>query len=549
MDEAERCTRVAYIDRGRLIVNGEPDDLKQLPQVTPSGTVRWELEVSQPAAVLKRIRSQPGIVDATLFGQTIHVLAEEKIGAADFAGLADIPDDEISTRPIAPSLEDVFVTLSKANQTTDDVTKTEVSVSTTPTSAETDQNAVKSPELSENREESTDAVTVSARSKPGLLAGFAAVFLKEISHIRRQPTTLFFAFVVPALQMFVFGVAIDTQIERIPTVVYDLDGRTPALKLRESFENSRTFHVVGRVLTDESFRRALSSGRAKVGIRIPANYTEQQLAHEQAHVQVLIDGSDSQVATTALNTTNLLGFRLSATQAREMAESLNEAPARDQYGSVSLPVEMRARLLYNPNLESSHFFVPGLVGLILQLVTLFLTSFAVVRERELGTLEQLFVTPVSRAGLLLGKLLPYALLGFVETLIVLNLMVFVFDVPIRGSLTLLLSLSMLFLLCALGLGLLVSTVAKTQLQAIQFAFIIMLPSVLLSGFIFPRSQMPLPVYLLTFSIPVTYFLDILRGVVLRGCDLFDLRHAVLGLTICTIVVLGLSLARFRKQLE
>jgi ribosome-dependent ATPase len=224
------------------------------------------------------------------------------------------------------------------------------------------------------------------------------------------------------------------------------------------------------------------------------------------------------------------------------------APARNETGDLALPVEMRTRLLYNPNLESSHFFVPGLVGIILQLVTLFLTSFAVVRERELGTLEQLFVTPVSRAGLLLGKLMPYALLGFVETLIVLNVMVFVFDVPIRGDLTLLLLLSTLFLLCALGLGLLVSTIAKTQLQALQFAFIIMLPSVLLSGFMFPRAQMPGPVYALTFAIPVTYFLEILRGVVLRGAGFLDLLPSITGLSLCTVVILALSLLRFRKQL-
>ncbi|HAH43673.1 MAG TPA: ABC transporter ATP-binding protein, partial [Planctomycetaceae bacterium] len=201
------------------------------------------------------------------------------------------------------------------------------------------------------------------------------------------------------------------------------------------------------------------------------------------------------------------------------------------------------------DLDSSHFFVPGLVGIILQLVTLFLTSFAIVRERELGTLEQLFVTPVSKSGLLLGKLAPYALIGFVETLIVLTLMVFFFGVPIHGSLWELLLLALLFLICGLGLGMLVSTVARTQLQAIQFAFLIMLPSVLLSGFMFPRSQMPLPIYLVTFIIPVTYFLEILRGIVLRGADLVDLLPYVSGLTLCCIAIIGISLKRFQKQLS
>ena len=193
--------------------------------------------------------------------------------------------------------------------------------------------------------------------------------------------------------------------------------------------------------------------------------------------------------------------------------------------------------------------MPGLIGIILQLVTLFLTSFAVVRERELGTLEQLFVTPVGRSGLLLGKLLPYAIVGFVELLIVLMVMLYVFSVPINGSIPLLLSLAMLFMVCSLGLGLLVSTLAKTQLEAVQFAFVIMLPSVLLSGFVFPRAEMPLPIYVITFAIPVTYFIEILRGIVLRGADFVDLLPWVCGLTICGLVVLTLSVTRFRKQLN
>jgi ribosome-dependent ATPase len=234
--------------------------------------------------------------------------------------------------------------------------------------------------------------------------------------------------------------------------------------------------------------------------------------------------------------------------AKLMAEGLPIVPARDEAGAAALPIELRTRVLYNPNLDSSHFFVPGLVGIIMQLVTLFLTAIAVVRERELGTLEQLFVTPVSRAGLLLGKLAPYAVLAFGETLIVMNVMVYLFGVPIRGALPLLLSLSFLFLLCALGLGLFVSTISKTQLQAFQFAFMIMLPSVLLSGFIFPRNQMPDPIYLVTFAIPATYYLEILRAIILRGADFFDVLPSVIGLTVCTIVVLAFSLMRFRKQL-
>jgi ABC transporter DrrB family efflux protein len=386
------------------------------------------------------------------------------------------------------------------------------------------------------------------RARQGELSGLAAMLLKEFSHIRREPATIFFMLVVPVLQTIIFGYAIETEIENIGTVVYNMDGRKASRELVDAFRNTRTFAIAENAFDDESFRRALSSGRAKVGVRIPPDYSEKLVRGEQVQVQVLIDGSDSQVATTALHATNLLGTAKSTQLARALAEALPRVPARDPVGKAALPIEMRPRLLFNPDLESSHFFVPGLVGIIMQLVTLFLTSFAIVRERELGTLEQLFVTPVGRMGLLLGKLVPYAAIGFVEMLLVLTVMVYVFGVPINGNLWLLLALSTLFLVCALGLGLLVSTLAKTQLQAMQFAFLLMLPSVLLSGFVFPRAAMPVPIYLLSFGIPVTYFLEILRGVVLRDADFVDLVSQVVGLSACCLVILAISLARFRKQL-
>ncbi len=564
MDEAERCSDVGYIYDSRLIVCGQPDDLKQLPEVTPSGTQRWEFSVPDPAANLQKLRQFPGVVDATLFGHTIHVLADKGTEPTQFAQHLDLAPDLLRARTITPSLEDVFVTLSRAAEAGT------LKLRPTQSSAASDSNAQPTQPDSPNRtvvpglkpaaepverdtsvsNRSTDSehpLPVDHRRRPRLFHGWLAVFIKEFSHIAREPTTLFFTFFVPVLQTIVFGFAINTEIENIPTVVLDLDGRSQSRELREAFRNTRTFQIVERVVSEDEFDRALTSGRAKVGIRIGPDYSNRLLAGEQVHIQVLIDGSDSQVATTALNTANLLGLNLSTRRARAFAESLPNVPSRDETGRFAIPIDMRTRLLFNPNLESSHFFVPGLVGIILQLITLFLTSFAIVRERELGTLEQLFVTPVSRAGLLFGKLTPYALLAFGATLIVLNVMVFGFDVPIRGSLSLLIALSFLFLLCALGLGLMVSTIARTQLQAIQFAFLIMLPSVLLSGFMFPRNQMPLPIYLATFAIPVTYFLEILRGIVLRGADIMDVLPSILGLTVCTVVILGVSLVRFRKQ--
>jgi len=541
MDEAERCTDIGYIYLSNLIANGKPEDLKELPDVTPAGTKRWELSIPHPAESLARLRNVDGIHDATLFGQTLHVLADESLSPERLLEHA-VPEATLLTdasfREITPTLEDVFVTLSRAAERR--------------TSGALDAKIDPQPEAVKPIPEPKPIQQPTSKPKqprPAVrsTSGFRAIVLKEFSHIWREPATLFFMFVVPVLQTIIFGIAIDTQIENIPTVIYDLDGRQRSRELIDAFRNTRTFSIRDRVYNEETFRRALTSGRAKVGIRIPQNYSELLLSGQQSQVQVLIDGSDSQVAVSALNSTNLLGVNQSLQISRKIAESLNRVPARDRFGHVSLPIEMRPRLLYNPDLDSSHFFVPGLVGIILQLVTLFLTSFAIVRERENGTMEQLFVTPVGRSGLLLGKLFPYAVIGVIETLLVLTVMVFGFGVHIQGNLTLLMILSLLFTVCSLGLGLLVSTVAVTQLQAMQFAFLIMLPSILLSGFVFPREEMPLPIYWITFGIPVTHYVEVLRGLVLRGADFRDLIPQTISLILSAIVILGLSLSRFRKQ--
>lgn len=541
MDEAERCTDIGYLYQSKLIICGKPEELKALPQVTPPDTHRWELELPTPAAYLGPLRQMDGVRDATLFGQTIHVLADEQIAGNEMLERLRAPADHSQSRPIEPTLEDVFVTLSRAAERgdTDERPNYEEFLSTVSDHAEPATWPEIEPAAAAEREEPT---------RPKLMWGFRAVLTKEFFHIRRQPTTIFFMLVIPTLQTLIFGYAINVKIEHIPMVVHDLDGRPQADQLIEAFQNTHTFDVVRRVTDDESFRRAITAGWAKVGVRIPPDYTDRLVRHEQAQVQVLIDGSDSQVATTALNAANLLGINRSLSIARLTADTAQIAPARNELGDLAMPIEFRPRLLYNPDLESSHFFVPGLVGIILQLVTLFLTAFAIVRERELGTLEQLFVTPVGRGGLLLGKLVPYALVGCVAMLVVLNVMVFVFGVPIAGNIVLLFSLSTLFLVCALGLGLLVSTIARTQLEAMQLAFMIMLPTVLLAGFMFPRSEMPFPIYLFTFAIPATYFLEILRGIVLRGADFIDLLPEAAGLAICCVVILALSIGRFHKQL-
>lgn len=549
MDEAERCTDVGYLYLSHLMVVGQPAALKQLPQVTPPGTERYELRVASPTAVLEKVRSLEGVRDATLFGERIHLLAAQGWEGGQIRERLGLSRESFEFQPTQPSLEDVFVTLTaEANRHGPEG----MELSPPPTTEQLEESP---DDVDQPASTSNPPGTIPVLASPGngnrrrVPRGLGAILIKEFLHIRRQPTTLFFMFLVPVIQTIIFGYAINTQIENIETVVFDLDGRTEARRLTEELVNTRRFRIVERVFDQGSFDAALRSGRASVGIVIPPRYTERLLMGEQVQLQVLIDGSDSQVATTAQNTAQLLGQHISIELARRKGEALQLAPARDAEGGGTLPIEVRTRLLFNPDLDSAHFFVPGLIGIILQLVTLFLTSFAIVRERELGTLEQLFVTPISRTGLMIGKLIPYALVGLVELLILLATMVYIFGVPIQGNIWLLIGLSFLFIVCSLGLGLLISTIAETQMAAFQMAFLIMLPSILLSGFVFPREEMPLPIYGLSYALPATYFVEILRGIILRQAAFGDLATAVVGLSICCFAALVASVLRFQKKIK
>ncbi len=551
MDEAERCTDIGYIFLSRLLLLGRPSDLRQLPEVTPEGTTWYEIQVPSAMQQLPILRKQPGIRDATMFGERLHVLADSSIPQARLIGSLEVDSKQCEIREIGPTLEDVFVTLTRnAESRRVPGEPAETQIVETTNLANEGTSITEAEPLPEQRPvqaqqfEQPAGSTVSGRS----IDGFWAILIKEFAHMRRQPATLFFMLVVPVFQTIVFGYALDTQIENIPTVVFNMDGRRHSRELEDSLVNSQRFKITEHVFDDGSFQRALTSGRAKVGVRIPPDYSDKLLARQQVHVQVLIDGSDSQVATTAQNAAKLLGVNLSIERARAFGEAIRVAPARDEAGDLERPIDIRTRLLYNPDLESARFFVPGLVAIILQLVTVFTTAFAIVRERELGTLEQLFVTPVGRLGLMLGKLVPYAVMAFVEMLIVLTVMVYLFDVPVRGSILLLLLLSALFITCTLSLGLLISTIARTQVAALMFSFMTMLPAVLLSGFMFPRDEMPNEIYWLTFVIPATYFIEILRGIVLRGADTIDLFADIIGLSVCCIVIMAASVTRFRKTL-
>ena len=374
-----------------------------------------------------------------------------------------------------------------------------------------------------------------------MFRGFRSIFYKEVIQISRDPLTLALMLLVPMIQLMFFGYAINTDVRNIKTAVYNLDPGPQSRDLLRAFENTDYFQIVRYVGSDEELNNSIVTGSVKVGIKIPPDYSDRLLANRQATVLVLIDGSDSSIATQSLQVASQVGLT-------ESLARLSTELEGSRSGTSQLPIEVRPKMLFNPDSRSANFMVPGLIAVILQIITTLLTAFSIVREREQGTLEQLLVTPVRPFGLMLGKLVPYGLIGIVETFTVLTVMRLVFDVPINGSLLLLLSLSILFLFTALAIGLLISTKAQNQMQALQFAWLIMLPSVLLSGFMFPRDSMPVVMKFIGYLVPATHFMEIIRGIVLRGATLFDLLPEVLTLVFMGVVLLVLSAFRFRKKL-
>lgn len=363
--------------------------------------------------------------------------------------------------------------------------------------------------------------------------GFGAVFYKEALHVRRDFATLFFSLIIPMLQMMVLGYGIDTNIRQIHTVVYNADGRRESRELLDRFKNSDTYHIIRYVNNDRDLNDAIISGQCRVGIKIPVDYSDKLLHQMAAQVLVLIDGSDSSVAGQAINVSTAIG----------LDESLRRVLASDS----SFAVDMRPKILFNPDSRSPNFFLPGLTAILLLNVTTFLTAFSIVREKERGTLEQLFVTPVRPMGLLLGKLLPYLVIGFFELCMLLIFMRFIFLVPIHGSLLLLAFLSLPYLFVSLSLGILISSKAGTQAQAMQLAFLTILPSVFFSGYIFPRETMPKFCYALSFFIPATYFINITRGIILRGASWVHLWTDAFALFLMGTLLLIVAARRFHNK--
>ena len=364
--------------------------------------------------------------------------------------------------------------------------------------------------------------------------GFSAVFYKEALHVRRDFGTLFFSLIIPLLQMFLLGFGIDTNIRQINTVVYNADGRRESRELLDRLRNSDTFRLARFVESDHDLTDAIVSGKCRVGIKIPVDYSDKLLHQISAQVLVLIDGSDSSVAGQAINVTTSIG--LDESLRRVLASS--DAP---------FAVDMRPKILFNPDSRSPNFFLPGLTAILLLNVTTFLTAFSIVREKERGTLEQLFVTPVRPMGLLLGKLLPYLMIGFFELCMILTFMRFLFSVPIHGSVLLLALLSLPYIFVSLSLGILISSKANSQAEAMQLAFLTILPSIFFSGYIFPRETMPKFFYVLSYFVPATYFIDITRGIILRGAGWVHLWIDAVALFLFGTMLLVIASRRVQNK--
>jgi len=359
---------------------------------------------------------------------------------------------------------------------------------------------------------------------------------KEFVQMRRDRFTLGMMIGLPAIQLLLFGFAIRTEVRHLPTVVLDESRTTESRALVAAVRNTGNFDIIGPAANRDEVKRRIERGEARAAVIIPPDYEVDIKRRRTAQAQVIVDAADPLASSAAIGGATLAG------QARSMAL----APPGARRDAA---IEIRVRPWYNPALESSIYIVPGVIGLLLTLTLLMITAMALVRERERGTLEQLIVTPISKTGLMVGKVLPFALVGYVQVTVILILGRFVFDVPVRGSLVLLYVITMPFIVASLALGLFVSTVVRTQVQAMQLSFVFILPTVLLSGFMFPREAMPVFAQWLGAVFPITYYLRVLRGILLKGVGAEALWHDTLALSLFAILLLAFSVRRFQKNIE
>ena len=369
---------------------------------------------------------------------------------------------------------------------------------------------------------------------------------KEFLELRQNPRLFGIVIVAPIIQLTMLGYAATTDVRDVPVVVADADRSPASRNLIARFDASRSFTVIDTVTSVRDIDAFLQRGDAWIALAIPTGYGASIQEGAPASLQVVADGSDSNSTTVALGyATALIGE-----YATDLIASGPPSPVASARQTPAAPaIDLRVRVWFNPQLESRFFMIPGVLALLLLLVTANLAAMAIVREKELGTLEQLNVTPLARWELITGKLLPYALVGMIDVVLVLLVAIFWFEVPFRGSLALLLATSVLYVICTLGLGLFISTVSDTQQQAMMTAtFFFLTPMIYLSGFIFPIENMPRVIQYATYLIPLRYFLVIVRGIFLKGIGFDLLWPQAAALAAWGIVVLALAVARSRKRM-
>jgi ABC-2 type transport system permease protein len=366
--------------------------------------------------------------------------------------------------------------------------------------------------------------------------GLGAILFKEFIVVWRDPLTLFFMFFPPLVEMIAFGYALDTDVKHMAMLILNEDRTVESRLFIDRFVNTETFRIVGEAQSIDEMSSRIRRGDAYVGLQIPPKFTQNIRAGHPAQVQLLVDGSNSTTALQALNTA------LSVSLTQSIDSLLRET------GRHGVPIDIRPQMLYNPSMKSPNFYVPGVIGIVLQIGTVFATAMAVVREREKGTLETLLVSPLSSWGLMLGKLIPYLCIGMTMAIILFMIMRFLFHVPISGSVIAMLFTTLVYVFALLSLGLLVATKAENQMQALQMSMTFMLPSVFFSGFVFPRETMPWIFYAVGTILPTTYFISLMRAIILRGANFFEYWPHLLILIIMSVVLFVLCALFFRKKI-
>ena len=376
-----------------------------------------------------------------------------------------------------------------------------------------------------------------------MLTRLISIIRKEFIQIFRDPRTLALILVIPVMQLFLLGYAATNDVRNVPLAVVDQDRSPQARSLLDAYRSADYFKLTYEVDSEGELRDLIDAGKARVGIIIPPGYGRQISGNGSAEVAFILDGSDPSVASTAMSAAQLIG------QSQSTKLMIERLSARGQLRAVKQPVDVRTQVWYNPDLVSAYFMVPGVIGLILYALTSILTATAVVRERERGTIEQLIVTPIRSWELVVGKVLPYVILALLNTLEVLAIGSLWFKVPVRSGLGLIMLVSALFIFTGLGIGLLASTVADTQQEAMLIVWFTLLPSIFLSGFLYPLETMPLVLRWISYLMPLRYYLVIIRSLLLKGVGLQFLHTEILALAVFGVAIMSLAAIRFRKRLD